>query len=137
MPADSVAAPIDHEIETAREEQREDTNMPVKIEIDLEKLKELHREGLTDGKIGKQLGCSPATARGARINLGLKSNWGSGKAKTLRRTIKTVHRQAAMIERGLEAVTILATEEFCNSIWATLPLETKARLINTLSQLAA
>ena len=112
--------------------------MPKKIEIDSEKLKALHAQGLSDEKIGEKLGCSGVTIGVKRRVLGLPggrpgrkpsgktSEPGGGAARRSPRAAAnppvvsgtaTIHLSAAGLDR----------------LWAALSLETKAELIEGIA----
>jgi hypothetical protein len=111
--------------------------MPKKIEIDLEKLRILHSQGLCDREIGERLGCAGSTARKKRVDLGLASvnprgRRPSGKGSkpataTNPPAARPLNRQPA---DGPGRITIQVDEVFLDGIWPRLDLVKKAQLIN-------
>lgn len=114
--------------------------MPKKIEIDLEKIKELHAQGLSDREIGEKLGGCSATIRTRRIQLGLAPGRRGPRASTSTNVrkpgIAKATRKTAKIaiKNNGEAVTLCLTGAALDAIWRGLQIETKARLIELLTE---
>jgi hypothetical protein len=111
--------------------KQEEANMPRRIEIDIEKLKELHSQGLSDVAIAAKLGCSGVTIGKYRRELGLtpgaKSGPHSGNGSSPRPKVK---RKAASEENTPPSnlVTISVTEERLDRWWAALDLNEKGKV---------
>jgi len=126
----------DRDIERLQGEK--ENNMPSHKHIDPEKVKELHAQKLGATEISKRLGCRGTTIWYHLKKLGLQPNKSARRNDGQPKTTTTVRRRAAAIEAklsgniGEDAPTIIASAYLCDAIWANLPLEKKAALINRL-----
>ena len=127
----------DQEIERTedKKESGEENNMAKRKNIDQEKLKTLHGQGLPDRKIGEQLGCSAPTICNYRKVLGLKPNRIGKGARKLESAITARHHVEARITLRMEedAPTIIASAVLCDAIWDSLSLARKAALLSHLA----
>jgi len=117
----------------------EEKAMPKKIEIDIEKLKTLHAQRLSDREIGERLGCSAATARTNRVALGLgpgapgrRGHRPSGKAsKAGGRAVR--HPESRVSSReSRETATIHLSTAALDALWNDLDLDVKAEWIEKI-----
>lgn len=125
--------------------------MPKKIEIDTEKLKALHAQGLTDGAIGERLGVSAGTIFLRRNQLGLPAGHrGPGRGpgvKSARAAQPAMAGKRSEIasaggdfqRRGkagtpmkLIGATIHLSPAGLDRLWNALSLEMKAHCINKI-----
>ena len=113
--------------------------MPKKIEIDVEKLKVLHAQRLSDREIGERLGCSAGTARLNRVALGLgpgapgrRGHRPSGKAsKAGGRPAR--HPESRVSSReSRETATIHLSAAALDHLWDDLDLDVKAEWIEKI-----
>jgi len=115
---------------------KEEKAMPNKIEIDVEKLKALHAQRLSDREIGERLGCSAATARLNRVALGLgpgapgrRGHRPSGKAGG--RAAR--HPESRVSSRkSRETATIHLSAAALDRLWDDLDLDVKAEWIEKI-----
>ena len=126
-------------------EIKEET-VPKKIEINSEKLKALHAQGLSDREIGERLGCSAATARVNRVALGLgpgapgrRGHRASGKASkpgggAARHRESLPRGQAGRLSsrHSRDTATIHLSAAALDRLWNDLALDVKAECIEKI-----
>jgi len=113
--------------------------MPKKIEIDSEKLKALHAQGLSDREIGERLGCSAATARLNRVALvlgpgapGRRGHRASGKASKPGRSAARHPESRVSSRESRETATIHLSAAGLDRLWNDLELDVKAECIEKI-----
>jgi len=118
----------------------QEDEMPKKIEIDIERFKKLHFQGLLGKAMAKEFGCSVSSVCKYRKQLGLKPNRGRGqtsvKAGEVARSGRDPARQAARASAG-GTVTVRLSNAALDAIWKALSLEVKAEAIEGLGSLDA
>ena len=128
---------------------KEENIMPARKGIDLEKLKQLHGQGMGSTAIGREVGISGGTVKYHLDKLGLKANprggtgaarqWGGKPAPAATRSAIASAggdfkpRRKAGASRpadGAGRVTLSVDETFLDTVWVALDLAKKAQLIN-------
>ena len=104
--------------------------MPKKIEIDIEKLKALHAQRLSDREIGERLGCSAATARTNRVALGLGP--GAPGRRGRRPSGKASKAGGQVGRHSRERATVHLSTAALDHLWDDLDLDVKAEWIEKI-----
>ena len=110
--------------------------MPKKIEIDIEKLKALHAQGLSDREIGEKLGCSGVTIGVNRRALGLPRGRpgprpaGEGRKPCQMRPARLGTR--AKQKPDAATVTVRLSAAALDRLWNDLALDVKAECIEKI-----
>ena len=122
--------------------------MRAKFQMDPEKLKALCGQGLTNGEIGQQFGCSSALIRKRRRELGISASLRGPHSGTKRGSLRggngaRAATRAAIASAGgnfkprrkadaAGTVTVHLSAAALDRLWEDLSLETKADLIEQI-----